>query len=213
MAWFLANTIRCATCHLNIHSCPGHCGHIDLPVHLFHVTFIDQLYRYIRARCVYCSRFRLARVELNRYVCKLRLLQYGLLAEAAELDDVGLRKDLDEEHLDGDDIMEKRNEFVRKSIRRAGGHKRDFDFTAAKSEAAMETRRDVLTQFQADIIKGRACKMCKGISPTYKKIGSQTFFEKVLNAKERAMNAQNHKRKPASALAENVAAKRRSSRS
>jgi len=104
--------------------------------------------------------------------------------------------------------MERRNEFVRKSIRRAGGHKRDFDFSAAKSEAAMETRRDVLTQFQADIIKGRACKMCKGISPTYKKIGAQTFFEKVLNAKERAANAQNHKRKPASALAENSAARK-----
>jgi len=175
---------------------------------VYHLTFIEQLFRYVRARCIYCSRFRLARVEINKYVGKLKLIKYGLLAEAEELDDVGLRKELDDDNNDAEDIIDKRNRFVNKCIKKAGGHRKDFDLRAVRSEAAMETRRAILTEFQADIVKSRACKTCKGISPTYRKVGAQTFFEKPLNAKESAANAQNNKRAPLSALAANQQAEK-----
>ena len=40
----------CTTCNLNSVGCPGHVGHIDLPVPVYHPTFMDQLLRLLRAK-------------------------------------------------------------------------------------------------------------------------------------------------------------------
>ncbi|KAM5359034.1 hypothetical protein ACJZ2D_014788 [Fusarium nematophilum] len=72
----------CTTCNLNQSTCPGHAGHIQLPVPVYHPVFMDQAYRLLKATCVYCKGFRLPQKELHKYVCKLKLLQHGLIQEA-----------------------------------------------------------------------------------------------------------------------------------
>ena len=124
---------------------------------------MDQAYRLMRATCVYCNRFRLARVELNRFYCKLRLIRYGLLAEAEELEDVGLRSDEGAE-TDAEDIMEKRLDFVKRCLKKAGVYKRGseaaIEFT--QTEVIAKARKAEIEKFQADIVKTRKCASCKG---------------------------------------------------
>jgi DNA-directed RNA polymerase II subunit RPB1 len=53
----------CGTCGLDVRSCPGHCGHIELPVPCWHVTFIELSMRVLRSVCYFCSRTLITRAE------------------------------------------------------------------------------------------------------------------------------------------------------
>ena len=50
---------------------------------------MDQAYRLLRATCVYCKGFRLPPKELHKYLCKLRLLQHGLIQQAHIVGSIG----------------------------------------------------------------------------------------------------------------------------
>ncbi|MCJ1418378.1 hypothetical protein MMC32_004725 [Xylographa parallela] len=193
----------CTTCHLNSYSCPGHIGHIELPVPVYHATFMDQTLRLLRARCAYCSRLKLRRLDVNRSVCKLRLLQYGLLEEAEQIEllqvkmksfastsgdaDLGSNVSEDDDSDDDpDDLIERRNEFVKTAIKKARGRGQMVTFEGDKVEAAAEERRAVIREFMASITKPKECNNCKGISPGYRKDGFNKIFRKPLGDKDRA---------------------------
>ncbi|MCJ1295657.1 hypothetical protein MMC34_007221 [Xylographa carneopallida] len=192
----------CATCHLNSYSCPGHIGHIELPVPVYHATFFDQTLRLLRARCAYCSRLKLRRLDINRFVCKLRLLQYGLLREAEQIEllqvkrkklaftngdaDMGTNVSEDDDSDDDpDDLIERRNEFVKSAIKIAGGRRHMVAIAGDKVEATAEERRVVIREFMASITKPKECNTCKGISPGYRKDGFNKIFRKPLGDKDR----------------------------
>ena len=48
---FLRNL--CSTCGLDEKFCPGHQGHIELPVPCYNPLFFNQLYIYLRASCLF----------------------------------------------------------------------------------------------------------------------------------------------------------------
>lgn len=191
----------CTTCNLGQQSCPGHAGHIDLPVPVYHPTFMDQVLRLLRAQCVYCHRLRLAKREIHRYVCIFRLLQYGLLKEAGMVDAIGENfhglampdvpqadiADSDSEDQAGaaDGVMRARDAYVRRVLQ---------DYRPAlgrrKHEGAAELRTALVGEFFKDIVKTRNCASCRGISPTYRKDRSVKIFERALSGKEQAKMAQ-----------------------
>lgn len=47
--------IRCATCRNSWFKCPGHTGIIRLPIALYHVGFIDPVFKMLQAFCWVCS--------------------------------------------------------------------------------------------------------------------------------------------------------------
>lgn len=83
---FLRNL--CSTCGLDEKFCPGHQGHIELPVPCYNPLFFNQLYIYLRTCCLFCHHFRLKSAEVHRYACKFKLLQYGLIEESYQLDQI-----------------------------------------------------------------------------------------------------------------------------
>ncbi|QUC20783.1 uncharacterized protein UV8b_05024 [Ustilaginoidea virens] len=193
----------CSTCNLNQSNCPGHPGHIELPVPVYHPIFLDQAYRLLRATCVYCNGFRLPPKDLHKYICKLRLLQYGLINEAHLVDTVGendLALDLDhpdttsgsEAEEEGrtsiDKITRAREDFVHQCLQ--GKRQRKMETKKGKHEGASEMRRYIIKDFLAEITKKRVCSSCGGISPTYRKDRFVKIFEKSLSGKERAKMAQ-----------------------
>lgn len=136
---------------------------------------MDQLLRLLKAQCAYCSHLRLHGAELNRYICKLRLIQHGLLREAEELEENVRSKgakfketsDLDdqtesEESDDEDDITEQRNKFVKEKIRAAGGSNYKAAVAAEKVEAISGERRRVVKEFLGSITKVKSCGRCHG---------------------------------------------------
>ncbi|KAI9867559.1 MAG: hypothetical protein M1813_008358 [Trichoglossum hirsutum] len=196
----------CATCQLKVHSCPGHVGHIELPVQVYHPIFMDQLLRLLRAKCVYCHHLKMSRVDVNKFICKLRLIQHGLLLDIEELENIhikpksakkvsrgeGAEESVDttgseSEDEDVDILMQRRTSFVRKAIRRAtDADKRRHQ----KSEAVLQERRLVVKEFLASIAKGKKCANCSGISPTFRKDKYVKIFQKPLSSKEESQMVQ-----------------------
>ncbi|KAF2147473.1 uncharacterized protein K452DRAFT_314616 [Aplosporella prunicola CBS 121167] len=202
---FLDNA--CSTCNLNAFNCPGHCGHIELPVPVYHPTFMDQLLRLIRAQCMYCHHLKMSKVQVNRFVCKLRLVRYGLLKEAQDLEDIEVPKssktaskeegeDVDSDagsDAEKDDVIAKREAFVKRAIKAAGGRKKS-EWSTEKTEAVAEERRYIIKEFLTDINKGKKCQKCGGISPTFRKDRYVKIFKKGLNAKDKAIMIQQGKK-------------------
>jgi DNA-directed RNA polymerase I subunit RPA1 len=159
----------CSTCHASSWSCPGHSGHIELPVHVYNVTFFDQLYRLLRAQCVHCHRLKLARVQINAYICKLRLLQYGLVDDVAQIDTVMRNtssapeegEDDSDNEEDPESVMERRLKFVKERIRKAQKHGQNEGLIAgAKDPVAAEHRRELVKEFLKDIVAVKKCTSC-----------------------------------------------------
>jgi DNA-directed RNA polymerase I subunit RPA1 len=182
----------CATCRLKDKACPGHVGHIELPAPVYHPTFMTQMLRLLRAKCRYCSYLKLSRKEVNRYLCKLRLIQHGLLNAAEEVDNIELsnikESDGSEEEGEGISSVEKvvrlRNAHVKKSIKAA--KQNPWDWHKEKNEAVAEARRVTIKEFMKTITTGKTCSNCKGISPTYRKDRFVKIFRKDLSVKEKA---------------------------
>lgn len=142
---------------------------------------MDQAYRLLRAKCSYCHRLRMARVEVNRFVCKLRLIQRGLILRSDELEDIGsgsrslakkvmnrntqetvTSSDDSEEEMDPEDLMEVRTTFVNNALRENGKSMKGAGWTRETIEAVVRKRRDVIKEFLASITKGKKCYNCGG---------------------------------------------------
>lgn len=196
----------CATCNLNQINCPGHAGHIQLPVPVYHPVFLDQAYRLLRAACVYCRGFRLPAKDLHAYICKLRLLQHGLINEAHLVGSIGENDlgfkgkefglDVDESASEAEEegkasisnVTRARDKYVEACLR--GIKTKRGEAKRGKHEGAIELRREVIKEFLAEITKKRSCASCGGISPTYRKDKFVKIFEKSLSDKERGKMAQ-----------------------
>ncbi|RYP12112.1 hypothetical protein DL765_007481 [Monosporascus sp. GIB2] len=192
----------CTTCNLGPSSCPGHVGHIDLPVPVYHPVFMDQILRLLRAQCLYCHRFRMRRADLELVACKLRLLQFGLIDAANYLDDISpdtTNIEVEDEVLsDGeeasafDKVIRMRKAYTERVLR---NHKiSTAEIRKGKHEGASEARREVLKDFLRDMTKGRNCASCNGISPSYRKDRFVKIFEKSLSSKDQAKMAQRNLR-------------------
>ena len=168
---------RCATCHLDYQFCPGHLGHIALPIPVYNVTFFDQMLRLLRATCVYCFQLRMSKAEVDRYACKLRLIQYGLLSEAVDLDAIRMKSKVkakvggtadeegpgddiesDNDDDDVDNFIARRRKFVEKAI--AKKLKSGDDWNPTKISAIFDARRQVVKDFMGDIPSVRKCTRC-----------------------------------------------------
>ena len=138
---------------------------------------MHQLLRLLRAKCAYCSHLKLHPAEVNRFSCKLRLIRYGLLKEAEELEEIQLKSkvlkvagvggsddDVESEESDEEDadtLIQRRNAFVKRAIKNAGGSKRR-SLEVEKVEAVSEERRSVIKEFLGAIAKGKICGNCEG---------------------------------------------------
>lgn len=138
--------------------------------------------RLLRSTCVYCSHLRLAKSVVNRYVCKLKLIQHGLLLEAEQLDDIqiktkatalwkkpksgatadeeGAGDDIESEDEDDmDSFFARREEFVNKAIRRSKANSGNGN--SAKVMNVASERRALVKEFLGHILKPRKCNRCQ----------------------------------------------------
>lgn len=76
----------CGTCSLNYVHCPGHMGHLPLPLPVYHPLFFLSLYQLLRSSCWVCHRLLCTPVKAHLLVGQLELLSQGLLSEALALE-------------------------------------------------------------------------------------------------------------------------------
>ncbi|KJX99061.1 dna-directed rna polymerase i subunit rpa1 like protein [Zymoseptoria brevis] len=185
----------CATCGLKNPQCPGHAGHIELPVPCYHPTFMDQVLRLLRAACIYCGRLKMRRVAVARFIAKLQLVRYGLLKELNQLDEVqskiGKGKDAtpagsdEDENDDGDAdakaVALRFERYVKDAIKNA---KRNGTLSTEKTETTNNARKQIIREFMAAITVGKKCGNCNGINHNHRKDRYVKIFRKPLLEKE-----------------------------
>ncbi|KAK5954337.1 hypothetical protein OHC33_004910 [Knufia fluminis] len=183
----------CTTCRMNAAHCPGHCGHIELPTQCYHPQYIDTTLRLLRSKCVYCHRFRIPENKINMVICQLRLLQHGLVDQYTDLQRYKLgskrKRSKDDEEAgeseeDVEDLMDRRERFVRKSIKNA--RKDPGSFTPlARNPIALQERKNVILAFLQEVALVKKCSNCAGISPSYRKDRATKIFRLPLPQRAR----------------------------
>lgn len=142
----------------------------------YNVTFFDHIFRLLRAQCVYCLRLQMGRNQVNMYICKLRLLQYGLIDEVAVVDTMGSVKGVksnaakgkeqasdDDDEPDDEDFIKKRTDYVSRSIREAKeSGKLEGLMAGGQNPIAAEARRELVKTFLKDINSFKKCVNCSG---------------------------------------------------
>ncbi|KAF6245033.1 hypothetical protein COO60DRAFT_1650460 [Scenedesmus sp. NREL 46B-D3] len=68
---------RCATCGLGHAECPGHFGHIELPVVVYNPLVFGTLYRLLKHTCLNCHKFKMGRREMSKFLVKFQCLSKG----------------------------------------------------------------------------------------------------------------------------------------
>lgn len=146
----------------------------------------------------------MARAQINLFICKLRLLQYGLVDELSHLEELrrqGLRKTslkangtlepVSDEETDEEGILKRSEEFVRRCTVKARKRDREKASTLLGDPATLAERKAAIKSFLLQIALVKKCHFCKGISPGFKKDSNLNIFRKALSANQKKHNAQN----------------------
>ncbi|KAI8137047.1 hypothetical protein BJV82DRAFT_675210 [Fennellomyces sp. T-0311] len=187
----------CGTCSQDHFNCPGHFGHIELPVPTYNPMFFDNLYAIIRAKCAYCNKFRMGRFLMKRTIAKLTLLQHGLIREAQALDDMYMDKKAarkkdetleDKMEEDGkeaegvDQSIERIDAYVAKCMKDTAARK--FASDNYKVTVVNDARKRVMMEFMKYCIAAKRCGNCSGISPPIRRDGAAKLFQLSLSKKD-----------------------------
>ncbi|OBA23182.1 beta and beta-prime subunits of DNA dependent RNA-polymerase [Metschnikowia bicuspidata var. bicuspidata NRRL YB-4993] len=193
---FLRNL--CTTCGLDERFCPGHQGHIELPVPVYNPLFFNQMYSFLRASCLYCHHLKLGELETHAFAQKLRLIQYGLLLEAQQFDAM-VAKDSSSDDLEGAGgpaaldaearaaLKHKRDVFVDSAVGAALAEGRTSPHGLV-TEIVGEERKNTIHTFYARILTRPKCERCGMVSPTFRKDGFVKIFENALRDKQVSAN-------------------------
>eukprot|EP01035_Chromulina_nebulosa_P018336 gene18336-24027_t len=78
---------NCLTCGQSYYNCPGHPGHIELDVPVYHPLLFASMYLLLKSKCAYCHRLKASSAKTRHALIKLKLLDMGDVTNALSLDD------------------------------------------------------------------------------------------------------------------------------
>ncbi|CAI7834453.1 unnamed protein product, partial [Closterium sp. NIES-53] len=82
---FLPLNRCCVTCQLGYFHCPGHFGHLELALPVYHPLLFSLLVKLLRCVCLRCHHLKLLSAVSKLYALRLALIAQGRLREAQEL--------------------------------------------------------------------------------------------------------------------------------
>uniref|UniRef100_A0A8C2Z3L7 DNA-directed RNA polymerase subunit n=1 Tax=Cyclopterus lumpus TaxID=8103 RepID=A0A8C2Z3L7_CYCLU len=78
----------CSTCCQDFNNCPGHLGHVELPLPVYNPLFFDKLYMFIRGSCLSCHMLTCPRSAIHLLLNQLKLVDHGAMQEVYQLEQV-----------------------------------------------------------------------------------------------------------------------------
>ncbi|KAJ2162963.1 hypothetical protein GGF46_000149 [Coemansia sp. RSA 552] len=189
----------CGTCSLSYFNCPGHFGHIELPAPVVNPMIFDTLYQFLQGCCPYCHHFVFNRVTAARFTSKFRLLEYGLIQEANDLDNIlphtGQAVFDQDDDEDEDDAMDEGNtskgvESSEDYIKRLYAYVDECLEKAPRATYKVTTVNQVRRALIKELIKrsrGATCRNCRGPIPKLRRDGYLKIFREPLSNKMRAV--------------------------
>ena len=162
----------CGTCGLNYIHCPGHIGHIVLPLTVFHPIFFQTLYKILRSSCFVCNRIVSSLYQTQLIKGQITLLEKGLTSEALELELNVHCSSADGDKRDNNNvnIIEKAHSYVQSCLERAPAFTR-----TGKTKHLTDLRRSFIDNFFHSVSTTR----CPHCNAPIRKI-RQEFQSKVM---------------------------------
>ena len=163
----------CTTCRQLALHCPGHVGHISLPLPVYHPFFYPLLNRLLNVACLCCDRLLVADEQRREIVARLRRLDAGLLAT-------------DDENFDGGDD-ENKNSDVDNHVTNTDVTGHVIKSTAEQSKNIAEVRLGIVKDFFKSTrksLKG-TCRRCGAPFRKLKKEGWKLFLKPLVASEAR----------------------------
>ena len=201
----------CSTCGLSQHHCPGHFGHIDLVVPVYHPLLFPTVTKVLRCACLNCHKFKMHTERVNMFRERLDLIDRGELERAADVSQWKLSKstmrelsEIEEENrkdrentrkeeggeapemMDLDaNLMPKLDSLTRKKTKR-GNQYVPLEWTTS----ALTAKRELIDSFFKSVPKAR-CENCRAFGPGLSTEGSTKIYRKPLPKKQLVTNLAN----------------------
>ena len=77
----------CVTCGQLFNDCPGHFGHIELSLPIYHPLLFGTMYKMLKLKCLHCHQFRCKASVVYKGLVKLMLVKAGQVERALELEE------------------------------------------------------------------------------------------------------------------------------
>ena len=77
---------KCVTCGQDTAECPGHMGHVELAVPVYHPLLFPVLFKMLRTKCLFCHKLRLDARKTRTAALKMALTDAGESIAARQLD-------------------------------------------------------------------------------------------------------------------------------
>ncbi|NXC74322.1 RPA1 polymerase, partial [Anhinga anhinga] len=145
----------CATCMQNFSNCPGHFGHIELPLTVYNPLFFDKLYLLIRGSCLNCHMLTCPRAVVHLLLSQLKVLEKGLLHAVYDLE-VILNRAKQCVDATGSEIEEELNRHVQEIIQ---SHQIRDECSNVRN--VCECRNKLIAQFWKAHMSSKKCPNCK----------------------------------------------------
>ena len=85
--------MTCTTCHLTTEHCPGHLGHINLPLPVVNSLFYNVILRLLKITCLHCHRFKMPEFQKTLFLVQMKLLEVGNITAAQQAGEIAERKE------------------------------------------------------------------------------------------------------------------------
>ncbi|NWS67386.1 RPA1 polymerase, partial [Crotophaga sulcirostris] len=149
----------CATCLQNFSNCPGHFGHIELPLTVYNPLFFDKLYLLIRGSCLNCHMLTCTRAVVHLLLSQLKVLEKGLLHAVHDLEVILNRASTFlEQCVDatGSEIEEELNNHVQEILQSY-----QISDQCSNVKNVCECRNKLIAQFWKAHMSSKKCPNCK----------------------------------------------------
>uniref|UniRef100_A0A8C6K5N5 DNA-directed RNA polymerase n=2 Tax=Nothobranchius furzeri TaxID=105023 RepID=A0A8C6K5N5_NOTFU len=102
----------CSTCCQDFNNCPGHFGHVELPLPVYNPLFFDRLYLLIRGTCLACHMLSCPRTAIHLLLNQLRLVDHGAMQEVYQTEQVLSRFLEENPKATGDEVEQELKAFT-----------------------------------------------------------------------------------------------------
>ncbi|KAF4130790.1 RNA polymerase Rpb1 [Phytophthora infestans] len=180
----------CPTCHQTQKECPGHLGHIELPVPVYNPVLFGQMLNLLKRKCFTCHKFRVASARSRVVRVKILLLDNGFDNEAGQLGELLEQRNGVEDEPPQRTFQRQQailDEYERlalsKSITSTNGK---TQLLRPLPRVAEVTREKLVIEFLKSM--KNKCENCGAISPAIRQDANAKIFLKGLSARSRKVN-------------------------
>ncbi|KAJ0002687.1 hypothetical protein NQD34_007836 [Periophthalmus magnuspinnatus] len=144
----------CSTCCQDFNSCPGHFGHVELPLPVYNPLFFDKLYFLIRGSCLKCHLLTCPRAAIHLLMKQLHLLDHGALQEVYHIEQVLTQCVESNPKITGDEIERALKEYTDRVISETLVNSKPI-------KHVVHMKITLINNFWKDHMKTRTCPNCR----------------------------------------------------